>query len=36
MAAGAEPGIQQQQVKFKKGEAGATIKGTLECDQIID
>jgi hypothetical protein len=28
--------IQQQQVQFKKGETGATIKGGLKGEQIID
>jgi len=32
----AAPNIKQQQVQFKKGESGATIKASLKGDQIID
>lgn len=32
----AQPGIQQKTVQFKKGETGATLKGTLKGDEIID
>jgi hypothetical protein len=32
----AQPAIKQQPVQFKKGESGATIKGSLKGDQIID
>jgi hypothetical protein len=32
----AQPAIKQQSVQFKKGESGATIKGSLKGDQIID
>jgi opacity protein-like surface antigen len=31
-----QPSIKQQQVQFKKGESGATIKGSLKGEQIID
>jgi len=34
--ASAQPAIKQQPVQFKKGESGATIKGSLKGDQIID
>jgi len=33
---GAQPSITTKQVQFKKGESGATIKGTIKGDQIID
>ncbi len=36
LPARAQPQIQQQQVQFKKGESGATIKGSLKGEQIID
>ena len=36
LPASAAPGIQQKQVQFKKGETGATIKGTIKGDQTID
>jgi hypothetical protein len=32
----AQPAIKQQQVQFKKGETGTTIKGSIKGDQIID
>ena len=32
----AQPAITTKQVQFKKGESGATIKGTIKGDQIID
>lgn len=32
----AEPGIKVQQVQFKKGESGATIKAQIKGDQVID
>jgi len=32
----AQPAIKQEPVQFKKGESGATIKGSLKGDQIID
>lgn len=34
--AGAQPQIQQKNVQFKKGETGASIKGSLRGDQIVD
>jgi hypothetical protein len=34
--ASAQPATEQQPVQFKKGESGATIKGSLKGDQIID
>jgi hypothetical protein len=34
--AGAQPQVQQKTVQFKKGETGATIKGSLKGDQIVD
>jgi hypothetical protein len=36
LPAQAQAQIQQQQVQFKKGESGATIKGSLKGEQIID
>ena len=33
---GAQPAITTKQVQFKKGETGATLKGTIKGDQIID
>lgn len=32
----AQPSIKRQQIQFKKGETGATIKGTIKGEQIID
>jgi hypothetical protein len=32
----AEGGIREQQVQFKKGESGATIKGSIKGDQNVD
>jgi hypothetical protein len=32
----AEGGIREQQVQFKKGESGATIKGSIKGDQTVD
>ena len=34
--AGAQPSITTHQVQFKKGETGATLKGTIQGDQIVD
>jgi hypothetical protein len=34
--ASAEGGIREQQVQFKKGESGATIKGSIKGDQTVD
>jgi hypothetical protein len=34
--AGAQPSITTHQVQFKKGETGATLKGTIKGDQIVD
>jgi hypothetical protein len=36
LPARAQPQIQQKQVQFKKGETGATIKGSLKGEQIVD
>ncbi|MFN8840594.1 MAG: hypothetical protein ACK5XG_17750 [Burkholderiales bacterium] len=33
---GAQPPITTKPVQFKKGESGATIKGTIKGDQIVD
>ena len=35
-AVSAEGGIREQQVQFKKGESGATIKGSIKGDQTVD
>jgi hypothetical protein len=32
----AEDGIREQQVQVKKGESGATIKGSIKGDQTVD
>ena len=34
--AAAEVSIREQQVAFKKGESGATTKGSIKGDQIVD
>jgi hypothetical protein len=34
--AAAEGGIREQQVQFKKGESGTTIKGSIKGDQTVD
>jgi hypothetical protein len=35
LPASAQP-IRQQQIQFKKGESGATIKGSIQGDQTVD
>jgi hypothetical protein len=34
--ASAEPGIQQEQIRFAKGESSATLKGKIKGDQTVD